>query len=162
MSQTNPFEIKISSINTGYQTFASWMAGSEPWLTLDMDQQKCLKAFEGPGKEIYIIEKEGSAAGFVILQTIGSFKGYIQTLFIHPDFQGLGLGTALLEYCEKRIAAFSPNIFICVSEFNTGAIKLYESYGFKKVGRLENFVKEGFAELLYRKSTGPLNTFNAS
>jgi [ribosomal protein S18]-alanine N-acetyltransferase len=162
MLQPNPFEINISSIDTGYQTFASWMAGSEPWITLGMDQQKCLKAFEGEGKEIYIIEKDGSAAGFVILQTIGSFKGYIQTLFIHPDFQGVGLGTALLEYCEKRIAAFSPNIFICVSEFNTGAIKLYESFGFRKVGVLENFVKEGYAELLYRKSSGPLNTFIAS
>lgn len=162
MSQTNPFEIRISSIDTGYQTFASWMAGSEPWITLGMDQQKCFKAFDGPGKEIHIIEKEGSAAGFVILQTIGSFKGYIQTLFIHPDFQGMGLGTALLEYCEKRIADISPNIFICVSEFNSGAIKLYESFGFRKVGILENFVKEGYNELLYRKTSGALNSFNAS
>jgi hypothetical protein len=34
-------------------------------------------------------------------------------------------------------------------------MKLYYELGFKLVGELENFVKEGFSELLLRKTVGP-------
>ena len=46
-------------------------------------------------------------------------------------------------------------MFICVSSFNSGAIKLYYEFGFKLIGEMENFVKEGFTELLLRKTVGP-------
>ena len=46
-------------------------------------------------------------------------------------------------------------VFICVSSFNKGAIRLYNNFGFRLVGELENFVKEGFSELLLRKTVGP-------
>lgn len=159
MQPTQPFEISLNNDAKSYPVFANWMAHSEPWLTLGFNQQQCLLAFDGPCKEIYSIQYEAKTAGFVILQTAGSFKGYIQTLFVHPDYQGKGLGTQLLQFCEKRISAISPNVFICVSEFNKGAIRLYEAAGFKKIGVLENFVKEGYNEWLYRKTTGALGTF---
>jgi len=53
----------------------------------------------------------------------------------------------------------SPNIFICVSSFNKGAIKLYDDFGFKLVGELNDFVKVGFTELLLRKTFGPIAGF---
>jgi ribosomal protein S18 acetylase RimI-like enzyme len=81
--------------------------------------------------------------------------GYIQTICIREDFRGRGFGTKLLEFCEERILKFSPNVFICVSSFNKGAIKLYHEFGFKLVGELDNFIKEGFTELLLRKTAGP-------
>ena len=121
-----------------------------------MSYEHCLKAFEGDYREVFVVEAENALAGFVIMQTQGTFKGYIQTICIAAPWRGRGLGTRLLEFCENRILSYSPNVFICVSSFNEGAIRLYEQFGFKLVGELENFVKEGFTELLYRKTVGPI------
>ena len=135
---------------------ALMMAKSDPWITLEMDFDLCIQAFSGASKEVYIIRNDEVIAGFVILQIDGSFKGYIQTICVSEDFRGKGLGKKLLKFCEERILKISPNIFICVSSFNTGALQLYTDFGFKIVGELNDFVKEGFTELLLRKSIGPI------
>jgi len=135
---------------------AKMMSETDPWITLGMGYQQCLKAFEGTSKEIYVVNNEKEIAGFVILQTGGTFKGYIQTICISEAYRGMGIGKKLLQFCEDRILKISPNIFICVSSFNKGAIKLYEEFGFKLVGELNDFVKEGFTELLFRKTFGPI------
>jgi ribosomal protein S18 acetylase RimI-like enzyme len=136
------------------------MASTDPWITLGMDYQHCLKAFEGDCEEIYVVRDGDRIAGFVILQVCGTFSGYIQTICIAEGHRGKGLGTKLIEFCEKRTLEFSPNIFICVSSFNKGAQELYLRLGFKLVGVLENFVKEGFDELLLRKTVGPRVGYN--
>jgi ribosomal protein S18 acetylase RimI-like enzyme len=138
------------------QACASMMSTSDPWITLGIDYENCLAAFGGPCKEIYAAYYENNLAGFVILQTCGSFKGYIQTLCVAANYRGQGFGGKILAFCEKRILQISPNIFICVSSFNTGAIKLYSQFGFSLVGELPDFVKAGFPELLMRKSVGPI------
>jgi ribosomal-protein-alanine N-acetyltransferase len=135
---------------------AIMMAKSDPWITLEMDFDLCIQAFSGASKEVFIIRNDEVIAGFVILQMDGTFKGYIQTICINEDFGGKGLGKKLLKFCEERILKISPNIFICVSSFNTGALQLYTDFGFKIVGELNDFVKEGFTELLLRKSIGPI------
>ena len=138
-----------------FMVCARMMSVTDPWITLQMDFQQCLLAFEGKCKEIYTIDVEGEVAGFVILQTCGTFSGYIQTICIGEYYRGKGLGRKLLSFCEERILKFSPNVFICVSSFNTGAIKLYYDFGFKLIGEMDNFVREGFTELLLRKTVGP-------
>ena len=135
---------------------ARMMEASDPWITLGMNYQQCRLAFDGPCKEIYVAEFENKLAGFVILQVCGTFKGYIQSICVDEGCRGRGIGKQMLQFCERRILAISPNVFICVSSFNKGAIKLYYEMGFKLVGELTNFVKEEFAELLLRKSVGPI------
>jgi ribosomal-protein-alanine N-acetyltransferase len=149
------FLISKTSDSHDFEICAYMMATTDPWITLGMDYQQCQKAFEGDCKEIYIARSDGEIAGFVILQVCGTFSGYIQTICVSEIHRGKGLGTMLIECCEKRTLEFSPNIFICVSSFNKGAHELYQRLGFKLVGILENFVKEGFDELLLRKTVGP-------
>lgn len=139
---------------------AQMMSKTDPWITLGMNFEQCLPAFEGSLKEFYIAEIDTEVAGFVILQTAGTFKGYIQTICVSENYRGKGIGKKLLQFCENTILQYSPNIFICVSSFNTGAAKLYYDFGFKFVGELDNFVKEGFTELLLRKSFGPMMDYN--
>jgi len=134
---------------------ATMMSKSDPWITLDMNYDQCLKAFEGHCKEIYVVEIDNEIAGFVILQICGTFAGYIQTICMSEAYRGKGYGKKLLQFCEERILKISPNIFICVSSFNKGAAKLYYEFGFKLIGELDNFVKEGYTELLLRKTVGP-------
>src|SRR5665811_420916 len=117
--------IRLSTSPKDFAVCARMMSATDPWITLQMDYEQCLKAFEGDYKEIYIIEYENNIAGFIILQVAGTFSGYIQTICIDEAFRGKGLGKILLRYTENRVLKFSPNLFICVSSFNKGAIKLY-------------------------------------
>jgi len=153
--KTEDFIINITRDPEDFDICAMMMSKTDPWITLEMNYDQCLRAFDGDGKEIYVICNGKDIAGFVILQVCGTFSGYIQTICISEDQRGKGLGTKLLKFCEKRILKFSPNVFICVSSFNKGAIKLYYEFGFKLVGELDNFVKKGFTELLLRKTVGP-------
>lgn len=135
---------------------ARLMSQSDPWTTLGLPYEYCIKAFEGGFREVFLAECENELAGFVIMQTQGTFKGYIQTVFMKASWRGRGLGKELIQFCEDRILKYSPNVFICVSSFNTGAIRLYEELGYGRVGELKDFLKNGYAELLYRKTMGPI------
>ncbi len=152
--------ITLSQSATDISICAQMMAASDPWITIGMDITRCLQAFEGDYREVYLIKNEQEILGFMILQVKGSFKGYIQTLFIAEKHRGKKLGTLLLAFAEKQVLAYSPNIFICVSAFNTNAIRLYTRYGFEQVGILKNFVAAGYDELLLRKTAGPILGYN--
>ncbi|HVV56008.1 MAG TPA: GNAT family N-acetyltransferase [Mucilaginibacter sp.] len=131
------------------------MSRTDPWITLGMDAEQCSKAFEGNYREVFVLRKGVEIAGFFIIQPLGSFKGYIQTIAIAETYRGKGYGTQILRFCEDRILKYSPNIFICVSSFNQGALQLYTRFGFEKVGELRDFIKKGFTEILLRKTVGP-------
>jgi ribosomal protein S18 acetylase RimI-like enzyme len=156
MSAIDKLEIILTTDPKHYAVCAMMMSKTDPWISLKMNYEQCLLAFDGISKEIYILTIGNEIAGFVILQIAGTFKGYIQTICVSEQFRGKGLGNKLLQYSENRILKISPNIFICVSSFNQGAIKLYYEFGFKLVGALDDFVKEGFTELLLRKTFGPI------
>jgi len=141
---------------------AMMMAKSDPWIKMGIDYEHCLKAFKGTSKEIWVVEIDKEVAGFVILQIGGTFKGYIQTICIDVVYRGRGIGKKLLQFCEERILKISPNIFICVSSFNDRAIRVYKEFGFKLVGELDNFVKDGFTELLFRKTVGPIMDYKTN
>ena len=132
------------------------MSRSDPWITLGLPYDYCIKAFDGDSREVFLAEYAQEIAGFVIMQTQGTFKGYIQTIFIKESWRGRGLGKKLIQFCEDRILEYSPNIFICVSSFNKRAIRLYEEIGYQRVGELEHFLKQGYSEILYRKTVGPI------
>lgn len=148
------YTIRVTTDAGHYDAGAAMMVQTDPWITLGFDYAACRKAFDGPCKEVFIIETANGLAGFAILQVCGTFNGYIQTICMAASERNKGLGKVLLAFCEKRILLNSPNIFICVSSFNEGAKRLYLSLGFETVGLLKNFIKEGFDEWLLRKSAG--------
>lgn len=151
--------IKLTTDTNLMARCAQMMIQTDPWITLGYSYDQCLAAFDGNGKEIYCMEATGELVGFAILQLTGTFKGYIQTICIQEAHRGKGFGKKLLHFCEERIFKISPNVFICVSSFNKGAIRLYGELGFKRVGELENFIKPGFTELLLRKTIGPITGY---
>src|ERR1700722_13037547 len=110
--------IELTTDPRDFTICAQMMAETDPWITLGMDYDYCLKAFEGAFKEIFVLKKAAEITGFVIMQTQGTFKGYIQTICISKGHRGEGYGTKILQFCEDRILRYSPNIFICVSSFN--------------------------------------------
>lgn len=162
MTTNSACQIQRSSDPELFALFAEWMSQSDPWVTLGMNREQCRNAFDGDYREVFSLHVNGAPVGFVILQMKGTFKGYIQTLFIHPDQHRKGFGKWLLKYSEDYIRKSSPNIFICVSSFNTDAIRLYEQFGFKQIGILKDFIRPGFDELLYRKNFGDLLSFKTT
>jgi ribosomal-protein-alanine N-acetyltransferase len=152
MTDLDSLTIEATTDPVRYDRFAAMMANSDPWTTLGMDAAACRAGFQGPCKEIFVATFKDEPAGLAILQVCGSFNGYIQILFIAEAFRGRGLGKQLLTFCEKRIFQHSPNVFICVSTFNTKAHRLYEKSGFTPVGKLKDFVKPGYDEWLLRKT----------
>ena len=156
MNKVHNIEPVLTTDANDFMQCAIMMSSTDPWLMYDMDVDKCMVAFGGEGKEIYKILSEGKIIAFIILQVLGTFKGYIQTLCVDEAYRNLGLGHQLLEFCEKRILKISPNIFICVSTTNTKAQKLYYEYGFTLIGVIADFLRAGFHELLLRKTIGPI------
>jgi len=141
------------------ESCAHLMATSEPWLTLERTYDASLRIVQDPTREVYVARDEEGLAGFLILCMTGAFVGFIQTVLVHPDRRGQGIGSRLLEFAEQRILRESPNIFMCVSSFNHGARRLYERQGYKVVGELTNYIVEGYSEILLRKTRGPLAGF---
>lgn len=155
------FLIRPSSDDLILDKCARMMSESEPWLTLKRDYEGCRLAMRGDYKEVYVAtpKDSGELLGFIVLQMAGVFKGYIQSICVSSQSRGTGLGTALIEFAEKRIFAESPNVFMLVSSFNDRAFSLYTRLGFQKIGTLHNFVADGFDEFLLRKTIGPMNSF---
>jgi len=156
MLPDNNLVIELTTDPADFSVCARMMAETNPWLMLSMDYVHCLKSFEGPFREIFVLKKAGKIVGFFIMQTQGTFKGYIQTICINEGNRGAGYGTKILEFCEERILKYSPNIFICVSVFNEKALRLYQRFGFELIGELKDLIRPGFNELLLRKTVGPI------
>ena len=135
---------------------ARMMAASEPWITLRRNDEACLRVVLDERRERHVAWAGDEIAGFVVLNLQGAFVGYVQAVCVAPAFRGRGVGTALLRFSEERIFRDHPNVFICVSDFNPGARRLYERLGYRLVGELADYVVAGRSELLLRKTRGPL------
>lgn len=86
-----------------------------------------------------IAEDEG-VVGF-----IASSGTHIDQLFVDPDRQATGIGTALLRMALVRMP---PSVTLHVFEANTPARRFYERHGFRRIGRVAN-VRDGAVELVY-------------
>ena len=117
-----------------------------------------------PVKEVYVAyvgAETAAVAGFLILNMTGAFVGYIQTVCVAPEWRGRGLGALLISFAEERIFRETPNVFMCVSSFNTDAQRLYERLGYQRVGELTDYIVAGHSEILLRKTIGPLTEIRA-
>lgn len=151
--------IEPSNVAADREACARMMSESEPWVTLGRDLRRSLAIVSDRARELHVARVDGEVEGFILISMKGQFRGYITTVCVAPAARGRGLGSQLVEYAEARIGRESPNVFLCVSEFNSGARRLYERLGYRFVGTLTNFVVEGHDELLYRKTTGPWTGF---
>lgn len=136
------------------------MVDSEPWITLGRTYEESLQIITDPSKEVYLAKLEGELSGFIILNMKGAFIGYVQTICIDPRSRGKGLGSSLLRFAEERIFRESPNVFLCVSSFNTEAKRLYEREGYETIGELRDYIVRGYSEILMRKTIGSMKEFS--
>ena len=100
----------------------------------------------------YVLRLGETPCGAVCLR-VNWFSGpYVQFLGIVPGHQGQSLGSCVLTWLEAAARAQGVrNIWVAASDFNTGAIRLYERHGFVRVALVDNLVCDGLNEVLMRK-----------
>jgi len=135
---------------------AAMMCATDPWLTLGRIFDECLAAVADPTREVWVAREDGAVRGFIIINMRGAFIGYIQTVCVDAGARGSGLGSRLVAFAEERIFRDTPNVFLCVSSFNTRARALYERLGYEVIGELKDYIIAGASEILMRKTIGPL------
>jgi ribosomal protein S18 acetylase RimI-like enzyme len=135
------------------------MSKSEPWITLKRRYDDVVNIMNDETGEVHVARSGNEMIGFAIIKLRGAFVGYVQSIVIKQQHRNRGIGIAFMEYLEERIFAEHPNVFICVSSFNTEARKLYEKLGYRVIGEIEDYIVRGHSEILLRKSRGPLSEF---
>ncbi|EOD55994.1 ribosomal protein S18-alanine N-acetyltransferase [Aeromonas molluscorum] len=112
-------------------------AHQEPW-----SQANLLSCF-GPRYLNGLLLVAGRPAGFYISDLVAGDSS-LMNICVHPDFQGKGLGRALLrEYLASSKAKKAEAWFLEVRAGNKGAIALYESEGFAEYCRRADYYGTG-------------------
>jgi GNAT superfamily N-acetyltransferase len=81
-----------------------------------------------PGHETWVVEEDGRVVAYLALQ-----DDVLDHLFVHPDFQGRGLGTALLEHAQR----LRPDGFSLWTHDASEACAFYERHGLVAVERTD-------------------------
>ncbi len=76
-----------------------------------------------------VAEADGAILGY-----IAERDGFISGLWVLPEWQRKGIGSALLKHVIERTAS---DLELRVFEANTSAIRLYEQFGFKTIERTD-------------------------
>ena len=157
MTGTAP-ELQLAALETpaDIEACVALMLASDPWRRLGVSEQACRRTIVHPERQAHAAWRDGVLVGFIVLAFQGPFSGYVQLLGVAEAARGQGVGRALMALAERIAFARGPNLFLCVSGFNTGARRFYARLGFEEVGCLPNFLVEGEDEWLLRKTRGPL------
>ncbi len=132
---------------------AALLAGSEPWRTLGISLEQCLRTCHDPEFEVYIAHSDDGACGVMVLDPRGlAGAPYIKSVAVSEGSRNLGVGALLLSYTESVCRSRSRHLFLCVSSFNTAARRFYENHGFTLVGELPDYIIQGASELILHKS----------
>jgi ribosomal protein S18 acetylase RimI-like enzyme len=94
-----------------------------------------------------------SPCGLAWIMQNGAFgrSAYLRLLGVSVHYEGRGLGSALLQTAEHLTQADGRDLFLLVSDFNTGARRFYERHGYEQIGAIPDYVIPGITELLYWK-----------
>ncbi len=92
--------------------------------------------------EGYIFEKNGKVCGFSVLNKMycheaGGLVVWIEELYVRPEFQGLGIGSAFFSWVEKNIPAARYRLE--VEPENERACALYSRLGYEKLEYMQMY-----------------------
>lgn len=104
------------------------------------------------GAPRFAFNLDGAVVGAAIIHTSWLRGPYLQFLALLPEVQGRALGQTFLQWMEREArGAGERNLWVAVSEINTGATRFYERHGFTRVAELPDLAYDGRTEFLLRK-----------
>ena len=100
-----------------------------------------IRRITSPGWPFIIAEQDGAPAGYAYVTQFRDRAAYAWTcetsVYVHPEWQGRGVGKALLrELCDKAEAFGFRQIVGVIGGAEPASIALHASCGFEEVGRL--------------------------
>ncbi|CAK0743865.1 N-acetyltransferase domain-containing protein [Gammaproteobacteria bacterium] len=95
-------------------------------------------------------------AGLLCVRYPWLFGACLELLAIFPDYQKMGLGTEVLSWLERRVAADARNLWILVSAFNESARSFYRRQGYTEIAKIDDLIQTGCDEILLRKELAHL------
>ena len=99
----------------------------------------------------HVIRHNDALVGVVAIRNPWLYGPYLNLLAILPPYQASGVGAAVLLWMAAEAGDTASNLWVCVSKFNTQALRFYERHGFQLTAELPDLVRPGFAELLLRR-----------
>ncbi|MBI3791915.1 MAG: GNAT family N-acetyltransferase [Gemmatimonadetes bacterium] len=136
---------------------AELMAASEPWRTLGRDRAACAAVVaEAHDTELHVARVGAVPVGFLLLRPRGlAGSPYVVAIAVAERARGRGVGTRLLDHIARHVTPAAKHLFLCVSDFNVDAQRLYARHGFVPVGRLPDYLVPGKDELILQKRLAP-------
>ena len=84
--------------------------------------------------------------------TEGTWNLYL--IAVHPDYQGLGYGTSMLNYIEQKLAKRGARLLLVETsglETFEGTRKFYQKCGYEKEAQIREFYQAGEDKIIFRK-----------
>ncbi|HKA69568.1 MAG TPA: ribosomal protein S18-alanine N-acetyltransferase [Actinomycetes bacterium] len=105
-----------------------------------------------PDNRRYLVAEDGAGrlVGYAGLMAVRD-EATVQTIGVHPDLHGSGLGHALLhELLEEAKRRGCREVYLEVRADNRPALGLYERFGFTMLGRRRDYYGPGLDALTMR------------
>jgi ribosomal protein S18 acetylase RimI-like enzyme len=134
------------------------LATSDPWKRLgyQVDDWDHYFAPFPQGRDSYVVDQNGRVAGIAVVRRKFLLGDYVELLGVADWARGKGVGRLLLAYVEASVFDRVQNLFACVSDFNDQARRFYKKQGYEEIGPMPDFLIPGSAEILLRKTRGPV------
>ncbi|MBH0201749.1 MAG: GNAT family N-acetyltransferase [Nitrospira sp.] len=134
------------------------LSESDPWRTLGYSKEDWNRIFcpTPQGRDCYVAELDGQVAGVAIIKQKFLLGDYLELLGVALWARQKGIGGQLLRHIEELVFERTKNLFACVSDFNESARAFYQKRGYQEIGPMPNFLIPGSAEILLRKTAGPV------
>ena len=102
-------------------------------------------------------DDDGKVIAYVLGRLIAP-EGEIYRVAVIPEKRGRGIGYRLLDYAVKTSKGQGlERLFLEVRSQNIPAIKLYTSYGFKKIGVRKNYYKNPADDAIVMLRANPMD-----
>jgi ribosomal protein S18 acetylase RimI-like enzyme len=127
--QTGPVEIREIAPADTDAVVALWEACGlvRPWNDPYRDIARKLAVADG----LFLVAATGERVAGTVMAGYDGHRGWINYLAVTIDRRGEGLGGALLEAAERRLAALGcPKVNLQVRDTNTDVVGFYERLGY--------------------------------
>ncbi len=104
-------------------------------------------------ESFFVAEKDGGMVGYAIVGIKpSSHDAWLLSLGVLKAHQNCGIGTNLLRACDEFCKISGINACrLTTDPDNTGAIKLYERFGFQKASEVRNYYESGDRKVMMIK-----------
>lgn len=102
-------------------------------------------------RQVYAVDQDGRYAGILIIKNSDEKK--ICTLRVQPEYQGMGIGTQLMNLAIKKLSSTKPLITVSDTHLNEYT-SLFSTFGFAFSEIHLNKYKAGHSEFVFNGHLG--------